>query len=989
MTAPHYFVLAAVAFGVSYLATGRLVTVLRHHKILDIPNRRSSHASITPRGGGLGILLGLLVGILLAHLFGIQMLAWPVLITLLLTAGVGFADDLFGISALLRLAVQAIAAGLIVYSFGGLERFPLPTPFDIALGPFAEFAAVIWIVGVVNIYNFLDGIDGYAGVQAVIAGLAFALALVDPVTTVAGVVVAASAGGFLLHNWHPARVFMGDVGSTVLGLYFAVLPFQAASPSNRHHLVFLTAMFLWFFLSDGAHTILRRIRRREKLWRPHRSHLYQRLIQTGLKHDDVVLWISAASLSVAGFAVTGWHYNSTPTAWGVLVAAILGFLLLWQSTLICERLSLLSKASDAVRGSVRNRSERPDSRSGWVQFIRGHRRLALAVFHAVLIAVSFVAAFWLRFEFDLPAREFPRVARGLVVAIVTKSIVFRLIGMNHSWSRFAGILEGAHVFLANVAASAVMVSVWPIAVQGASLSVSVIDFMLCFILTTAARFAFHVYHQVKPASIGNAPGEGVLLWGTGTTALNLAREIASAQNGAYRLVGVVTNDKEALGDLPIGAAAVYSQADLPAQLERIRESGGVVDHAIVVARGQELREALDTCRSFGIDCKTITQGRTLDPDKRLVGQVRDITLGDLLGNRTAAENNAPARKMIGGRSVLVTGAGGSIGSELCRQIAGLGPRVLVAFDHAEFSLVRIFAELRKEFTELDVLAEPGDIRDTGAIEAILNKHDIALVFNSAAYCDNRNMEAHPIEACKNNIIGTLALVQAVDRTQVSLFVQVSSVSAAHPSTVRDATNCVMEDIVTTVPNGPGRFLSVRIGDSVEKAVSLIEEQIEAGGPAAIADAGIGHGLLTVEESVQLILRASAMGKNTGVYVVDPGKDTNAVDLVRSAIQLRGKIPHQNIRIYCCENGSDGPTPEEDRHSLVRSGLHPWLSVLTRDRDFSREELLARLRDLERMLAERNEPGVRRSLIQLVPGYCGDRIGMSTAATDARVSAAEA
>jgi UDP-N-acetylmuramyl pentapeptide phosphotransferase/UDP-N-acetylglucosamine-1-phosphate transferase len=314
-----------VSFVVSWAATKVLIPLLQGRGLLDVPNERSSHAVPTPRGGGIGIIFGLVAGATAAHLLGLPLPGGEFLIGALLVALIGFVDDRTGgLSVVARLALQVAASGLVIYQTGGLERLPLPHPLDVPLGALAIPAALVWIVGVTNLYNFLDGIDGFAGLQGAVVGLGLAFLGLGQVSVV-GFAAAGACVGFLLHNWHPAKVFMGDVGSGTLGFLLAALPFQL-DVSFRSEVVFIVAMCLWFFLSDGVFTLFRRALRGEKVWAAHRSHLYQRLVRTGLRHDQVVERVIGGAALLAVLAVVSARSGERAASWMVVVAAACGFL---------------------------------------------------------------------------------------------------------------------------------------------------------------------------------------------------------------------------------------------------------------------------------------------------------------------------------------------------------------------------------------------------------------------------------------------------------------------------------------------------------------------------------------------------------------------------------------------------------------------------------------------------------------------------------------
>ena len=297
------FFLTVVAIVISYLA----VSGIRRwagQRLLDIPNERSSHTRPTPRGGGLVIVMVVLAGSWLIFPFwhseitAGQWLAYSA--GALLIAGVSWLDDLHSLSTRVRLAAHLVGALVACLAFGVWQEITIPHFGCFNLGLWGWPLTLVWIVGLTNAYNFMDGIDGIAGGQAVVAGLGWTVLGIisqQPFIIAVGILLAASSLGFLGHNWPPAKIFMGDVGSAFLGYTFAVLPVMAARSDARF--VLIGILFVWPFIFDAAFTFLRRLIKRENVFAAHRSHLYQRLVISGLSHRTVdLLYIALALIGV-------------------------------------------------------------------------------------------------------------------------------------------------------------------------------------------------------------------------------------------------------------------------------------------------------------------------------------------------------------------------------------------------------------------------------------------------------------------------------------------------------------------------------------------------------------------------------------------------------------------------------------------------------------------------------------------------------------------
>ena len=291
-----------VSISVTCLTLYYLIPYLTRKAFLDIPNSRSSHVKVTPRGGGLAVVAGILTGSCVAFFLGLTIPHFTFYIGLVLMAITSFLDDKKSLPVYVRLSAHIIAMGLVIGYTGGLKFLPFASPLNFELGYFGYVVSAVWIISVINFFNFLDGIDGFAGSQAMVAGVSICTVFWKDASSVVGIIIALSALGFLFFNWHPAKVFMGDVGSVSLGFAFATLPFYSTSLKIEEG-VFSIAIFLWFFLADGAFTLIRRILNKEKIWEAHRSHLYQRLNKFGWPHDKIVIMVIFLSVILSSVQI--------------------------------------------------------------------------------------------------------------------------------------------------------------------------------------------------------------------------------------------------------------------------------------------------------------------------------------------------------------------------------------------------------------------------------------------------------------------------------------------------------------------------------------------------------------------------------------------------------------------------------------------------------------------------------------------------------------
>ncbi len=349
------FTFAAVIFVLSYAGVGHLHRWAEHSRLLDIPNERSSHSRPTPRGGGLVIVVLSTIGLVVAWFLYPD---WPLAALLaflggaLLIAAVCWWDDLRSLSIRLRLAVHSLGAVLVILAFDSWRLADIPLVGPINLGWLGLVVAFLWIVGLTNAYNFMDGIDGLAGAQAVVTGTGWVVLgmLSDqPLVGAFGALLAASSLGFLGHNWPPARIFMGDVGSSYLGYTFAALTLIAAQSNPRLALAGL--LLVWPFVFDAAFTFTRRLLKGENVFAAHRSHLYQRLVIAGYSHRFVTLLYLWLTLPGAILALL-WYVGGRASDLVVLLAMPLLCIGLWRFVVSREQRGQTQLASSTGRERV-------------------------------------------------------------------------------------------------------------------------------------------------------------------------------------------------------------------------------------------------------------------------------------------------------------------------------------------------------------------------------------------------------------------------------------------------------------------------------------------------------------------------------------------------------------------------------------------------------------------------------------------------------------
>ena len=613
-------------------------------------------------------------------------------------------------------------------------------------------------------------------------------------------------------------------------------------------------------------------------------------------------------------------------------------------------------------------------------FFLSNRLVLIGLCHLGIIVTSLVAASMLRFDFFIPATELLLLQQVLWIAVLLKLLVFHVARLHKGWWRFVGMTDLLHIFCANLVAS-VCFTAAVLFLVGSRFPrpIYFVDFLLCFLLTAGARFAVRLYNEAVQADLSHPTGKGLLIYGAGIAGMMLLREIRSNPGLGYQVIGFLDDDPRKKNTDLMGVPVLGRGRNVAAVVDRYRTRAPRVEEIVIAmpsASGRQMQEALANCRVTGVACKTIPGLGELLNGKVLSAQIRNVSPNDLLGRDAVRLEEDRIRKHIMGRSVMVTGAAGSIGAELCRQIAHHRPNRLVPFDQAESDLFKIDLELRTRCPDIELVAEVGDIRDAGRLQEVIRRHSIDSIFHAAAYKHVPMMEAHLFEAVKNNVLGTWNVAQAAYQNGVSNFLMISSDKAVNPSNIMGMTKRAAELIVSAMQtngNGHGtQFVSVRFGNvlgSNGSVVPLFQAQIAGGGPVTVTHPEVRRYFMTVREAVQLVLQASTMGKGTEIFVLDMGEPIRIVDLARNMIRMAGLVPEEDIEIRFI-----GLRPGEKLYEeLMTQGenilptYHEKIKIFqghSLDRDFIEQWIFA----LEDLLALRDKGGVVEHLKTLVPEY---------------------
>ena len=527
----------------------------------------------------------------------------------------------------------------------------------------------------------------------------------------------------------------------------------------------------------------------------------------------------------------------------------------------------------------------------------GVRRPIIWSMHSALFLISGAVAFLLRFDLGIPRTELHNLEFALAVWLVVKLGVFRFLGLDRGWWRFVSIDDVIRIGLGNLIGSiASFLVIWEFGPSGFPRSIYVADMGICFLATAGVRVCVRVLKEAHTQG-GAKREKRALIYGAGTAGASLLREIHMNSKLMYDICGFVDDDPRKLALVIQGAKVLGSGEDLPTLVKRY--SIEVVLIAMPVATGAEMTRVLRNCLESGATYKTIPGlGEIIESDG-LVKQIRDINVEDLLGRNPVRLEEHQIRDRIEGRVILVTGAAGSIGSELCRQIAKFNPAGIVGFEMAESPLFEIEREMRQGCPQTSFYAEIGSIQNRARVDEVLRRYSPSVIYHAAAYKHVPLMEEHVFEAIENNVFGTYNLAAAAAEHGVEDFVMISSDKAVRPTNVMGATKRVAELLLLTLQNGRTKYVAVRFGNvlgSNGSVIPIFKKQIAAGGPVTVTHPDMRRFFMTIPEACQLVLQAGIIGEGGQICVLDMGDPVKIVDLARDLILLSGLRPNQDIQI---------------------------------------------------------------------------------------------
>jgi FlaA1/EpsC-like NDP-sugar epimerase/lipopolysaccharide/colanic/teichoic acid biosynthesis glycosyltransferase len=572
-------------------------------------------------------------------------------------------------------------------------------------------------------------------------------------------------------------------------------------------------------------------------------------------------------------------------------------------------LAILWKTLVGILSAGERRSNRPRRRYTLSERLAS-ARLGPILLDAILAAVAAALAVGLRIDRN---NIFAAIATYWVfvpLAAIVRPAGFLIGGAYLRVWRYPTVSDAALVVSSLAAGSLIMTILIFVVMQpwafpgsvGFPRSAIIIEFLLSFIVLGGIRFASRIRQQGLDETAGAplvaGPPRPVLIYGAGEAGAILAREMR--RNRALRLepVAFLDDDLAKRGQRIYGIEVVGGMQDLPLAVAEREVSEVVV--ALPRIGGDRLRHIVALCEAANVAVRTLPAVDELLDETVSVNRVRPVRVEDLLRRDPIDIPEEPMRQLVGGHTVLVTGAGGSIGSELCRQVAALGARRLVLLERAETPLFYVDEELRRRFPALEVAAVIGDVTDDGAVQRLLDRERPQVVFHAAAQKHVPLSEANPASTVWTNVRGTRVVTEAAVRSGVDAFIFISTDKAVDPSSIMGATKRIGEELVRFLgASQPGRFVIVRFGNVMGSQGSVLElfrQQIADGGPVTVTHPDMTRYFMTIPEAVRLILHAGAVGRTGDVHVLNMGQPIRITDLAHDLIRLSAPSGGRDIQV---------------------------------------------------------------------------------------------
>ena len=598
-----------------------------------------------------------------------------------------------------------------------------------------------------------------------------------------------------------------------------------------------------------------------------------------------------------------------------------------------------------------------------------YRKLLITLSQIFLIIVTYYGSFLLRFDFGLHRSTYDLLFATLPWVIGTKLLMFYCFGLLRGWWRYVGMSDLGDISKAALASLAVLYPAFQMfwAARGYPRSVLAIDFVLTILVVGGARFVVRAYTEHATTY---AAQKDTLIVGAGQAGITIVRELKRNPSLGFKPIGFVDDDHTKIGIRIHGLKVLGDTSALPHLISRYEISSVLI--AIPSATGAQVEKIINKCRQLKVNFKILPAASERINGHASAKELRNVRLEDLLGRQPVLLDMDGIRNKFSDKVLLITGAGGSIGSEIARQAARFNPKELVLFERSENDLFKLCSELSETSPNLKIVPITGDILDVGTLREAFALHRPQSVFHAAAYKHVPMMERNCFQAVSNNIFGTYNVALVARQFHVEDFVMLSSDKAVKPTNVMGVTKRIAELIVLGLEDQQTRFMAVRFGNvlgSNGSVLPIFQQQLAKGGPLTVTHPQAMRYFMSIPEAVQLVLQASTMGKGGEIFVLDMGEPVKILDLAKNLIRLSGFQRADEIKVVFT-----GLRPGEKLYEElliegegIRPTWHNKIRVL-KSSVVHFEQIRSWLDELSICLEAKSVHGLIAKLTEIVPEY---------------------
>lgn len=604
----------------------------------------------------------------------------------------------------------------------------------------------------------------------------------------------------------------------------------------------------------------------------------------------------------------------------------------------------------------------------------------LVILDIIIVNITTLFAFYLRFNFDIPSIQMKFYFSMIIpmcILIWLSNMVFDLYGRLWKYAsidELVATVKSVTVFTlaSSIVGYLLLYKILGYVLYRMPLSILIISWTLNVVVIGGSRFILRIvdnigkYNKYEPCQVKNT-----LIIGAGDAGSMLIKELRKHKEVEEYPVAVIDDDITKMGKKINGVPIIGNRSKIREAIDTYNIEEVIM--AIPTIDTKNKKEIFDICKEYNVKLKTIPGIYEIVEGKVNISKIRNVNIEDLLGREMVALNTSGIEELINDKVVLVTGGGGSIGSELCRQVAKFNPKLLVILDIYENNAYDLQMELNREYPNLNKFVVISSVRDKNKLEQIFETFKPNLVFHAAAHKHVPLMESNPSEAIKNNVVGTLNVAECADKFKVEKFVMISTDKAVNPTNIMGASKRVCEMIIQAInKNSKTEFVAVRFGNvlgSNGSVIPLFKKQIESGGPVTVTHPEINRFFMTITEAAQLVIQAGSIAKGGEIFVLDMGQPVKITDLAKDLIRLSGFEPEKDIKIKFTGLRPGEKLYEEiliDMNNLNKT-VHNKIFI-EKPQQFDYELLKQQILNIEDISKQIDEEAIFKCMEQLVPTY---------------------